>query len=247
MMKKTFRKVVNFLSKERDAFKLALLIKEVDHDRFHDYEQILKQQLLYLRVHREEYPSCDIDVWFWMEVAKRVLDKTEILREIVGYQPMSGTVDIVGHLRYHGNLLDGSITLSYEKARHEASTRKLATRAPVGPLSDCKPMFGISLQSELIALLSSEIASEIIDHIIINLSKLATPFRPEEGPVSLVELDSGKHKCPRCAFTLNSARNKIAHTTRRGSGNFIIASIEDANKLKQLPYFRLVILAAWDR
>ena len=202
------------------------------------YETLLKNQLTYLQVIQEQHPTHVADTAFWMDVAKRVIDNTMILRQIVGYQPMSGPVGDVWYLRYSNDqAYDKSgkrMSLGYDHANHSASSRKLATRGPLDPnetIKGCTPMFGVDLKAELAALTAFSIADEIIGKVISDLSRISTPFRPERWPFSTTS-KSFANEYPSILFTLNAACGEIARRTRRGAGNFIIASPEDIDQLK---------------
>lgn len=146
------------------------------------------------------------------KLAVKVLDELMILREFVGFQPMSGPVGLIYKLRYKEleENEDGSkrITLEVTSNAIEATSRKLHARFTIEATQDLKAQHGVDMEDEILQALASETAHEIICEILHDLQK----------KVKKVEYKSGHE----LNLHIMKAANKIARKTRRGAGNFVI-------------------------
>jgi len=126
------------------------------------------------------------------------------------------------------------VKLTLEKAHVEAMTRKLRSEWSLESAQDLKNMHGLDIESEMIDVLSYEITAEI-DRELLNIMRNVAPSTAwfSTGADARWEMENYR------VFYNYIIRlcNDIAVTTRRGSGNFIIASPHVCAALESLNSF----------
>jgi len=116
------------------------------------------------------------------------------------------------------------VGMTIEKAQVEAKTRKLRSRWSLEVAQDIKAMHGLNLEEEMMDVLAYEITAEIDRELIQEITEVAV--------TSTIDYDSstdvdGRWEAERFRALYHYAirkANQIAINTRRGAGNFIIAS-----------------------
>lgn len=131
--------------------------------------------------------------------------------------------------------------LSIETTTVTAKTRKLKSRWSLEAAQDLQNMHGIDIESEIISMLQYEIAAEIDREMVNRMHALCTVGN---GNVESVTVDSydgtWQGEKLRALYTkIVVEANKIAITSRRGPGNFIIASSDVISALDSLGNFLL--------
>lgn len=126
------------------------------------------------------------------------------------------------------------VNLTIEKAQIEAKTRKLRSRWSLEVAQDLNAMHGLDIESEMLDILSYEIQAEI-DREIIDAVKAAADNNSysyvtgQKGTLSWASSGhfDGRWEHEKYRNLYNYAvrmSNRIAITTRRGAGNFIVAN-----------------------
>jgi hypothetical protein len=126
------------------------------------------------------------------------------------------------------------VNLTIEKAQIEAKTRKLRSRWSLEVAQDLNAMHGLDIESEMLDILGYEIQAEI-DREIIDAVKTAAntnAYSYVDGQLGTLSWASSAHFDGRWEHekyrnlynrTVRMA-NRIAITTRRGAGNFVVAN-----------------------
>lgn len=131
----------------------------------------------------------------------------------------------------------GDMGFTIEKAVVEAKTRGLKAEYTMELAQDLKAIHNLDAESELANILSTEILAEINREVIgaINsTSQVAAADATTPGTFSLSADADGRwavEKFKSLMFQIEVEANKIATTTRRGKGNFIICSSNVASAL----------------
>jgi hypothetical protein len=116
------------------------------------------------------------------------------------------------------------ISMTIEKAQVEARTRKLRSRWSLEFAQDIKAMQGLDLEDEMMDVLAYEITAEIDREIITNISTIAGIDRWDYDSANDADGRWESEKYRNLYNKLIRKANEIAVDTRRGSGNFVIAS-----------------------
>ena len=122
------------------------------------------------------------------------------------------------------------LSMTIEKDQVEAKTRKLRSRWSIEVAQDLKAMHGLDLEEEMMDVLAYEITAEIDREIISVIRSVA-----DTNPVSLIGANTVDYQTDldgrweaekyRNIYNLTIRKaNQIAISTRRGAGNFIVAS-----------------------
>lgn len=125
------------------------------------------------------------------------------------------------------------VNLSIEKQQVEAKTRKLRSRWSLEVAQDIRAMHGLDLEEEMMDMLAYEITAEV-DREIISAVRTAANNNPDSNvPGQLGSLTwsnsadfDGRWEAERYRNLYNNVvrkSNKIAVSTRRGPGNFVVA------------------------
>jgi len=124
---------------------------------------------------------------------------------------------------------DGSgireISMTLEKAQVEAGTRKLKSRWSVEVSQDLKAMHGLNIEEEMMDILAYEITAEIDRELIFKIKESAN-LNTSSETIDYQALD-GRWEAEKYRNIYNvliRKSNQIAIDTRRGAGNFTIAS-----------------------
>jgi len=106
----------------------------------------------------------------------------------------------------------------------EAKTRKLSARWTFEAAQDAQSMHGLDVEAEIMAALAQEITVEIDQEILGSLRSLAaTDYAYDQSAVSGTATFVGDEHAA-LAVLINRSANLIAQRTRRGAGNWCIAS-----------------------
>ena len=121
------------------------------------------------------------------------------------------------------------VNMTVEKAHVEAVTRKLRSRWSVEVAQDLKAMHGLDLEEEMLDILAYEITAEIDREIIDTINTVATTGTGSSSgwDFSTSASADGRWETEKYRTLYNKIirkANQIAVNTRRGSGNFVIAS-----------------------
>ena len=139
--------------------------------------------------------------------------------------------DVDGHPGIGGGLGIGTgkgikeLSMTIEKAQVEAKSRKLRSRWSIEVAQDIKAMHGLDLEEEMMDVLSYEITAEI-DRELINRIRTVAATNPRSMTWSYTGAD-GRWEAEKYRNFYNlliRKANQIAIDTRRGAGNFIVAS-----------------------
>jgi len=139
--------------------------------------------------------------------------------------------DVDGHPGIGGGLGIGvgkgikELSMTIEKAQVEAKSRKLRSRWSIEVAQDIKAMHGLDLEEEMMDVLSYEITAEI-DRELINKIRVVASTNPRSMSWDYTAAD-GRWEAEKYRNLFNlivRKANQIAIDTRRGAGNFIIAS-----------------------
>ncbi len=114
------------------------------------------------------------------------------------------------------------VNLTVEKAQVEAKTRKLRSRWSLEVAQDLKAMHGLDLEEEMMDILAYEITAEIDREIVNVVNGIAEASTWSYSTSADGRWESEKY---RNLYNVVVRRaNKIAIDTRRGAGNFVLAS-----------------------
>jgi len=139
--------------------------------------------------------------------------------------------DVDGHPGIGGGLGIGTgkgikeLSMTIEKAQVEARSRKLRSRWSIEVAQDIKAMHGLDLEEEMMDVLSYEITAEI-DRELINKIRAVSATNPRSISWDYTSAD-GRWEAEKYRNLYNlivRKANQIAIDTRRGAGNFIVAS-----------------------
>ena len=199
------------------------------------YKPIIENQLNYLNASVSSLtkcPECGTSVpkrERWQEVlpelSVKILDKLLILKDIVAFQPMKGPVDLVYKLRYsHIEEVPNGRNLSLEIISEavEAASSKLAANWTIEAAQDVFDQHNKDLEQEILDIMATEIAGEMIAKVIADLTALGSKH-------DFSELAPKRYDT---AIQINYAANEIARRTRRGAGNYVILSSRVAQELE---------------
>jgi hypothetical protein len=117
------------------------------------------------------------------------------------------------------------VGLTLEKATVEAKTRKLRARWSQEVAQDLKAMHGLDLEGEMMDILSYEITQEIDRELMYTIQTVATASTSTSAGWNYLTADGRwEHEKYRVLYNfLIRKANEIAITTRRGSGNWVVA------------------------
>ena len=116
------------------------------------------------------------------------------------------------------------VNMTIEKAQVEAKTRKLRSRWSLEVAQDMKAMHGLNIEDEMMDVLAYEITAEIDREIVQAIDDVAV--LSEYTWTTTTDYDGRwEHERYRSLYNqMIRKANTIAVNTRRGSGNFVIAS-----------------------
>lgn len=131
--------------------------------------------------------------------------------------------------------------LSIESTTVTAKTRKLKSRWSLEAAQDLQNMHGIDIESEIVSMLQYEISAEIDREMVNKMRALCTVGN---GNLSTYTVASGDgqweiEKFRNLYTRIVKEANQIAITSRRGPGNFIIASSNVVTALDSIGNFLL--------
>lgn len=137
-----------------------------------------------------------------------------------------------------GNPAFGEMGFDIEKVMVEAKTRALKAKYTVELAQDMKALHGMDAESELATILSTEILAEINREVIRSIyttAKVGAQSGTATAGTFDLDVDSSGRwsveKFKGLMFQIEREANAIAKESRRGKGNFIIASSDVASAL----------------
>jgi hypothetical protein len=172
-----------------------------------------------------------------------------------GSSPVEGTNGLVGHADNpwdaNGGFAAGTgmatataegvtpaeMSFSIDKFTVTAKSRALKAEYSVELAQDLKAVHGLDAEGELSNILSNEILAEInreVVRTIYTISKPGAELTASKGTFDLDVDANGRWSVERfkgLMFQIEREANRIAQTTRRGRGNFIICSADVASAL----------------
>lgn len=115
------------------------------------------------------------------------------------------------------------VTMTLEKTQVTAETRKLRARWSLEVAQDLQAMHGLSMEDEMMDILSYEITAEI-DRQLVNTIRASAMTVGTSGGWNYSNADGQwEHEKYRCLYNkLIRSANEIAITTRRASGNWVV-------------------------
>ena len=131
------------------------------------------------------------------------------------------------------------VNMTVEKAQVEAKTRKLRSRWSLEVAQDLKAMHGLDLEEEMMDILAYEITAEIDREIVYTLNNVAVSASWDYSSLSDADGRWQAEKYRTLYSMIVRKANAIAINTRRGAGNFVIASPMACAALEGLSSFVL--------
>ena len=153
-----------------------------------------------------------------------------------GYAPGEGIDPTFGHWR---NNTYPQATIKFEKRLVAAETRKLGSEWTPEDAEDLEAMQGIDLETEMTNLISYQIGAEIDQQIKESMIFAAWKDSKILDVSKLDGLDQMGRIAAMLTFVTREA-NEISIKTRRGAGNFVLASTTVCSCLQQLGTSKLV-------
>ena len=117
------------------------------------------------------------------------------------------------------------VNMTVEKSQVTAETRKLRSRWSLEVAQDLKAMHGLNIEDEMMDILAYEITAEIDRELVIKLVSVATQATDFDYESTTQGAGRWESEIYRNLYNSLLRRcNDIARLTRRGAGNFVIAS-----------------------
>lgn len=131
------------------------------------------------------------------------------------------------------------VNMTVEKAQVEAKTRKLRSRWSLEVAQDLKAMHGLDLEEEMMDILAYEITAEIDREIVQKINTVAVSAGWDYTNINDADGRWQAEKYRTLYNMIVRRANAIAINTRRGAGNFVIASPYTCAALEGLSSFVL--------
>jgi len=157
--------------------------------------------------------------------------------EALGSKTGTGVGDSVGLGVGSGQHIK-ELSMTIEKKQVEAETRKLRSKWSLEVAQDIKAMHGLDLEEEMMDILSYEVTAEI-DRELIGKIRTAAGNNARSGNWDYAEAD-GRWEMEKYRNLYNMIirkANGIAIDTRRGAGNYVVASPSMCAALEALDSF----------
>lgn len=116
------------------------------------------------------------------------------------------------------------VNMTVEKAQVEAKTRKLRSRWSIEVAQDLKAMHGLDLEEEMMDMLAYEITAEIDREIVNVINSVAVSSAWDYNSATDADGRWQAEKFRTLYSMIVRKSNLIAINTRRGAGNFVLAS-----------------------
>jgi hypothetical protein len=142
---------------------------------------------------------------------------------------------LIGEQKGNDNKID-EIGYTIDKISVEAKTRKLKARYTIESAQDLKSVHGKDMATELVDILTHEIAQSIDRDIIDTMNAVA--------PASTFDVNAGDGRWQaerfKVAYTeVVRKANEIAKSTMRGPGNVVVCDADVATMFEQMPGFTI--------
>ncbi len=131
------------------------------------------------------------------------------------------------------------VNMTVEKAQVEAKTRKLRSRWSLEVAQDLKAMHGLDLEEEMMDILAYEITAEIDRELVTKINTVAVSAGWDYTNINDADGRWQAEKYRTLYSMIVRKANSIAVNTRRGAGNFVIASPMTCAALEGLSSFVL--------
>jgi len=131
------------------------------------------------------------------------------------------------------------VNMTVEKAQVEAKTRKLRSRWSLEVAQDLKAMHGLDLEEEMMDILAYEITAEIDRELVSTINTVAVSAGWDYSNINDADGRWQAEKYRTLYSMIVRKANAIAVNTRRGAGNFVIASPMTCAALEGLSSFVL--------
>lgn len=138
------------------------------------------------------------------------------------------------------------VNMTVEKAQVEAKTRKLRSRWSLEVAQDLKAMHGLDLEEEMMDMLAYEITAEIDREIVNAVNSAAVSSSWDYASSTQADGRWQMEKLRTLYSMIVRKANLIAINTRRGAGNFVIASPMVVAALESMSSFILAPIAGGD-
>jgi len=159
--------------------------------------------------------------------------------EALGSKDGSGVGDEIGLGIGTGNHIK-ELSMTIEKKQVEAVTRKLRSRWSLEVAQDIKAMHGLDLEEEMMDVLSYEITAEIDRELIEQIRTVAaTNAHSDTWDYDAADGRWEMEKYRNLYNMIIRKSNRIAIDTRRGAGNFVVASPSMCAALEALDSFTI--------
>ena len=205
--------------------KLKSLLSDVDKRFYDTYEIVLRNQYK-----ASKFRKNDLSEEFQMKIAKKVLDSLKC-KEFVGIQPLNGPVGLNYFLFSNTkennnveetNVIEKTTVVEIVDSVVKATSVELEATLEPSIMEDLNDMHELDVESEVIKMLSHEVAlnyDNLVIKKLIDMSaySLSSTLRIDRGT-------SPKEFSNIIADQIHNDAIGIANATRRGKGNFVIAS-----------------------
>ena len=147
------------------------------------------------------------------------------------YQPGSGNTTATAEAQGNTGAAIPQMAFSIDKTTVTAKSRALKAEYTTELAQDLKAVHGLSAETELANILSTEILAEMNREIIrlVNVNSVTSTRGSTAGQYSMITADNGGgrwlvERVKGLVFAIEQEANQIAVSTRRGKGNFLIVS-----------------------
>lgn len=164
---------------------------------------------------RNKRKCIDPEVEQQLRVATEMLRKYVAIRALVGIQPMQGPVGLVYSMAF--STANDEMRLEIKSHAIEAASRRLQSQYNIEAAQDLKMVHDIDVAAEFSAILSTELAHELIAEILSDVVSMA--------PIEQVDIQYRQDTFANQLWAyIMVQRNEIARFTRRGAGNVFVMS-----------------------
>lgn len=232
---------------EEWELRLANTLLEFPENRREFTKAVLENQIQYIKNTgtngRFEIPafSATNQEEMLFNIAKHYLANLDI-HQIIGIQPMAGPVGLAYGLRYRyerqeeseeptvAPFTDGKrIKLEVIKQAIEAGSRKLQASFTIETMQDIQALHELDVKEELASAIGAEMVYETTTEVLADLVKMAETTQSYEWKRTDIDAPPEEmvyvtDQVQNFLIRINMVANEIGRTTRRGAGNFIVAS-----------------------
>ena len=150
---------------------------------------------------------------------------------VAEYQPGSGNTTATAEAQGNSGPAIPQMQFTIDKTTVTAKSRALKAEYTTELAQDLKAIHGLSAETELANILSTEILAEMNREIVrlININSVTSTRGSTAGQYSMLTADNGGgrwlvERIKALVFAIEQEANQIAVSTRRGKGNWVIVS-----------------------